>query len=183
MTSLVIDVMASFFVAIKSPFYHCNQPAVSLQDSVAFCLHHMCLSSIDCCKVKFSVRPLLSPLTACWETIQQHAADWSDLKCTSRTLQGILILPGVLVTCAHLIRLPLSYIASIFQSLPFPFIHPHFERMTLYFSSSAAVWWKCPPFPTTFLHSCASLYACSLHFSPSQRMSSSSPFSTSSRVV
>lgn len=115
--------MASFFVKIKPHFCHCNQSAVSLQDSVAFCLHLTCLSSIDCSEVKFSAQPLLSPLTACWETIQQHAADWSDLKCTSRTPQCILMLFGIFVTCAHLKHLPhLFHVAFICKSLPFPLL-------------------------------------------------------------
>lgn len=156
--------MASFFVKIKPHFCHCNQSAVSLQDSVAFCLHLTCLSSIDCSEVKFSARPLLSPLTACWETIQQHAADWSDLKCTSRTPQCILMLFGNFVTCAHLKHLPhLFHVAFICKSLPFPLLILTLNRWPCIFppleilqQSGENVLLFLPS-----LHLCTDLYACS----------------------
>lgn len=66
------------------------------------------------------MRPLLSPLTAYWERMKHHAADWSDLKWTPRIIWCILKLSRIHVTCAHLIvSLYLFYRTFMSKFLPF----------------------------------------------------------------
>lgn len=51
------------------------------------------------------------------------------------------------------------------QILAIPLVNPHFEQMTLHFSSSgnpAAIRWKCPPFPT-LSYICAQIYMHAFH--------------------